>query len=144
MSGTTAWRRDRSRGRIEVLPSGSLRVVVYAGQDPLTKRRTYLRELIPAGPKAAAEAEKALRRLSVQIDEQRNPRTNATVEKLLDEHFALLEVEPSTLATYRTLADKPAFRVIRLVWRSWVGEAAGRGGADGRQAENRLEKRLPG
>jgi integrase len=112
MAGTTPRRRDRLRGRIEELPSGSLRVVVFAGRDPLTQRRIYLRELIPAGPKAAAEAEKALRRLSVQIDEQRNPRTNATVEKLLDEHFALLEVEPSTLATYRTLADKHILPLI--------------------------------
>jgi len=73
-------RRARSKGRIEQLPSGSLRVVVYPGQDPLTKRRHYLREIIPAAPRAAVEADKALRRLAVQVDEQRNPRTTATVE----------------------------------------------------------------
>ena len=104
MTSTAPRRRARSKGRIEQLPSGSLRVVVYAGQDPLTKRRHYLREIIPAGPRAAAEADKALRRLAVQVDEQRNPRTTATVEQLLTEHFELLEVEPSTLSTYRTLA----------------------------------------
>jgi hypothetical protein len=38
----------------------------------------------------------------------------------------------------------PAFRVIRPVWRSWAGEAAGQGGADGCQVENRLEKRMTG
>ncbi|SDO82666.1 hypothetical protein [Lentzea jiangxiensis] len=38
---------DRERGRIEVLPSGSLRVVVYAGVDPLTGRRNYWDETIP-------------------------------------------------------------------------------------------------
>ena len=54
-------RRSRSRGRIEQLPSGSLRVVVYAGTDPLTGRRHFLREVIPAGPDAANEAEKAVR-----------------------------------------------------------------------------------
>ena len=38
----------------------------------------------------------------------------------------------------------PAFRVIRPVWRSWAGEAAGQGGAGGCRTEKRLEKRLAG
>jgi integrase len=50
-----------------VLPSGALRVAVYAGVDPLSGRRHYLREVIPAGPKAAAEADKAVRRLAGQV-----------------------------------------------------------------------------
>jgi hypothetical protein len=41
-------RRQRARGYVEELPSGALRVVVYAGIDPVTKRRHYLRETIPA------------------------------------------------------------------------------------------------
>ncbi len=81
MARTTARRRGRQRGQIEQLPSGSLRVTVYAGTDPLTKRRHYLREVIPAGPTAAAEAEKAPRRLGVQVDEKRSPQTSATVEQ---------------------------------------------------------------
>ncbi len=80
---------------------------VYAGIDPLSKRRHYLREVIPAGPTAGADAERALRRLVSQVDERRSPRTTVTVDQLLDRHFELLEVEPSTLATYRGLADKP-------------------------------------
>ncbi len=72
--------------------------------DPLTKRRHYLREYIPAGPDAHAEAEKALRRLLVQVDEKRNPRTTATVAQLLEQHFALLEVERTTKSTYENLA----------------------------------------
>ena len=35
-----------------MLPSGSLRVVVFTGRDPLSGRRHYLREIILAGPKA--------------------------------------------------------------------------------------------
>ena len=97
--GRTTARRSRQRGEIETLPSGSLRVTVYAGQDPLSKRRLRLREIIPAGPDAADEAEKALRRMVVEIDEQRNPRTAATVAQLLAKHFELLEVEPKTLVT---------------------------------------------
>lgn len=89
MPRATATRRDRSRGRIEVLPSGSLRVVVFVGRDPLTKRRLYLRELIPPEPTAETDAEKTLRRMVVELDEQRSPRTAATVAQLLARHFDL-------------------------------------------------------
>jgi hypothetical protein len=51
--------RRRVRGNISVLPSGSLRVKVYAGIDPVTGREHYLRKVISAGPNAAKEAEKA-------------------------------------------------------------------------------------
>ncbi len=40
----------RVRGLIETLPSGSLRVKVYAGIDPVSKKRLYLDETLPAGP----------------------------------------------------------------------------------------------
>lgn len=72
----------------------------------MTKRPHYLREVVPAGPKAAAEAEKVLRRLANQVDERRHPRTNATVDQLLDTHFELLTLEQSTLATYVGYADR--------------------------------------
>jgi integrase len=96
----------RDRGRIEKLPSGSLRVVVYAGTDPVTKRRHYLREVVPAGPKAASEAAKVMRRLANQVDEKRQPRTNATVNQLLDRHFEMGTWERTTRATYLGYADK--------------------------------------
>lgn len=79
---------------------------MYAGTDPLTGRRHYLRESIPAGPNAHAEAQKAMRRLATEVDQRRNPRTNATVNQLLDRHFELAELETNTLANYRSLADK--------------------------------------
>lgn len=97
-------RRVRPRGEIETLPSGSIRVRVAAGTDPVTKQRHRLTEIIPAGPLAEDEAERALRRLLVQVDEKVNPRTAATVAQLLEKHFALLEVERTTLATYENLA----------------------------------------
>lgn len=71
--------RTRQRGSVKELPSGALRVSVYAGYDPLTGRRHYLKEIVPAGPKAAAEADKVMRRLAGEVDELRNPRTNATL-----------------------------------------------------------------
>ncbi|WP_219420398.1 site-specific integrase [Pseudonocardia nigra] len=79
---------------------------VYAGIDHVSKRRHYLREIVPAGPKAADEAEKVMRRLAGQVDERRHPRTNATVNQLLDKHFELVTLERNTLATYVGYADK--------------------------------------
>jgi hypothetical protein len=50
---------QRQRAAIDTLPNGALRVRVYAGLDPLTKRRHDLVEIIAPGPDAAREAEKA-------------------------------------------------------------------------------------
>ena len=69
----------RSRGSIDELPSGALRVRVYAGVDPVTKRRHDLIEIIPPGPGADKQARRTRDRLISQVEERRNPRTNATV-----------------------------------------------------------------
>jgi integrase len=106
MAGSGTRRRKRQPGNIEELPSGALRVTVYAGIDPVTKRRHRLREIVPAGPKAAAEAEKVMRRLASQVDDQRQPRTSATVDQLLDRHFELVTLEENTLHTYVGYANK--------------------------------------
>ncbi|MGB6161298.1 MAG: tyrosine-type recombinase/integrase [Pseudonocardiaceae bacterium] len=106
MAAPSVRRTRRQRGSIEELSSGALRVSVYAGTDPLTGQRHYLRESIPAGPSAHVEAQKALHRLANQVDERRNPRTNATVDQLLDRHFEIAELEVNTLANYRSLAEK--------------------------------------
>lgn len=90
----------RDRGRIETLKSGSLRVVVYAGVDPLTNKRLYLRETIPPGPKAKSEAEKTLTRFLSSIDERRNPRTMATVDALMDRYLEIIEVDETTKHKY--------------------------------------------
>jgi hypothetical protein len=67
-------RCQRARGSVEELPSGALRMVVYAGIDPVTKRRHYLRETIPANTlKAAEEAERAIRRLQTQVASDGSP-----------------------------------------------------------------------
>ena len=105
---------ERPRGSIERLPSGSLRVRVYAGVDPLTGRRHYLTEVIPLDAGASREAakvardlaKKAMTRLVNQVDERRNPRTRATVDQLLDRYMELIDVQPTTLTTYRWLIDK--------------------------------------
>jgi len=91
---------SRDRGRIEKLPSGSLRVKVYAGTDPLTGRRHDLTETIPAGSAAARDAQKALARLLSQRDEQPNPKTRATVNQLMDRYLELVKIGDTTRPTY--------------------------------------------
>ena len=88
--------RSRTRGRVERLPSGSLRVSVYAGIDPVSKKRHYLVETVPAGPSAARDAERVRTRLLNQVDERRNPRTKATVNQLLDRWLEVVELETTT------------------------------------------------
>jgi integrase len=99
---TTARRASsgRERGEIETLASGSLRVKVYAGIDPLSGKRHYLTETVPAGPRALAEAKKVRTRLIGQVDEQRSPRTRATVDQLMDRYLDVLDVEVTTRARY--------------------------------------------
>ena len=91
-------RRARSRGTIDELPSGALRVRVSAGIDPISKRRMYLTEVVPPGPKAGQEAERMRTRMLSQVDERRSPRTRATVGQLLDQWLEVLDVDPSTLS----------------------------------------------
>jgi hypothetical protein len=98
--------RRRTRGTVDVLPSGALRVRVYAGKDPVSGRRHDLVEVVPPGPKAAAQAEAVRTRLLNQVDERRHPRTSATVDQLLDRHFEMATLAPTTLATYLGYATK--------------------------------------
>jgi integrase len=90
----------RSRGEIEALPSGSLRVRVYAGKDAVTGKRNYLVEIVPSGPRAAREAEKVRTRLLNQVDEQRHVRTNATVDQLMDRYLEAIDVEETSWIAY--------------------------------------------
>jgi integrase len=92
------------RGNIQALPSGSLRVKVYAGIDPVSGKELYIREIVPAGPTAAKDAEKIRTRLLAEVDQQRNSRTRATVNQLLDRYFELLRLEPTTRESYESLA----------------------------------------
>ncbi|MDQ6874935.1 MAG: site-specific integrase [Actinomycetota bacterium] len=101
-----ATRSSRSRGAIDRLPSGALRVRVYAGVDPLTKGRYYLTEVVPGGPGANREAEKVRTRLLSQVDEQRNPRTRATVNQMMDRYLEMLDVERTTRRAYVGYIEK--------------------------------------
>jgi integrase len=91
---------NRQRGNIETLPGGGYRVRVYAGIDPVTKQRHYLRETVKQGPRAKQEAEKVRTRLLHRVDEKRNPRTTATVNQLIHRWLEVVDVEASTRRGY--------------------------------------------
>lgn len=97
--------RRRARGRVETLPSGALRVKVYTGYDPISGRRNYLTETVPAGKDAPSLAEKARTRLLNQVDERRNPSTKATLNQLLDRWLEVLDVESSTRRAYNSYIE---------------------------------------
>lgn len=103
---TSSQRRKRQRGSFEDLPSGALRVKVYAGIDPVSKHRRYLAETIPPGRDAGKNAEKARTRLLNQVDEKRTPRTAASLNRLLDRWLDLVDVEASTRRGYVSKVDK--------------------------------------
>jgi integrase len=92
--------RKRSRGSIGVLPSGALRVRVFAGYDPVSKKRNYLVETVPAGPEAEKEAEKVRIRLVNEVNERRNPRTKATVTQLIEKYLGVANIDPGTRRGY--------------------------------------------
>jgi integrase len=102
-------RRRRERGNITWLPSGSARVSVYAGIDQLTGKEIRLRQTVPARAtrrETEREAGKVQTRLLNQVDERRSPRTEATVNELLDRWLDVLDVERKTRANYVSKIEK--------------------------------------
>ena len=79
---------------------------VYAGIDPVTKRRRYITKTVPAGSEAVRTAEKTVTKLLNQVDEKRNPRTTATLNQLLDRWLDVHHVEASTRRGYESKIDK--------------------------------------
>ncbi|TCN36870.1 site-specific recombinase XerD [Kribbella orskensis] len=96
----------RQPGGINPLPSGSLRVRVYAGIDPVKKHKMYLEETVPAGPDAQAKAEALRAEFVAEVYQRRHPRTDATVEQLLERHLKDGIFGTKTLKNYRGQADK--------------------------------------
>jgi integrase len=76
-----------TKGHIERLPSGSYRVSVYAGIDPLTQQEIRLRSTVKDERLAQIE----LGRLLKEASEGRTPEVNATVARLMDEYAAVAE-----------------------------------------------------
>jgi integrase len=83
---------NTARGHIEQLPSGSFRVHVYAGTDPVTGRPRRLRETCPDDTTAAA----TLGRLLNEADGGRFPDRAATLGQALDKYLEVADLELST------------------------------------------------
>ena len=84
-----------TKGHIEQLPSGSFRVSVYGGIDPLTRQEIRLRSTV----KDELQAQIELGRLLKEASEGRTPETGATVARLMDEYAPIAEWDVSTRQT---------------------------------------------
>jgi hypothetical protein len=80
------------KGHIQRLPSGSFRVKVYAGTDPVTAKERLLRQTCPD----EASAYIALGRLLAEADGGRFPDRHATVGQALDKYLEVADLEVST------------------------------------------------
>ena len=81
MAGSTR-RRTRQRGHIEELRNGALRVKVYAGQDPISKRQLYLTETVPQAlglrSKPSGSAPVSSTRLTRSVTREHLPRSTSS------------------------------------------------------------------
>ncbi len=84
-----------AKGHIEQLPSGSFRVSVYVGTDPLTRRPIRLKSTVRTEQQAHIE----LGRLLKEASEGRTPESGATMAMLLDEYAAIAPWDVSTRQT---------------------------------------------
>jgi Bacterial regulatory proteins, gntR family/Phage integrase, N-terminal SAM-like domain len=83
-------------GHLEQLPSGSFRVEVHAGTDPLTGRRLRFRQTV----RTEEQARIVLGRLLEQASAGQRPDSGVTVAELLARYMAVAELDPSTQNTY--------------------------------------------
>jgi integrase len=98
--------RRGAQGSVTRLPSGSLRVKVYAGLHPVTGRPRYIGETIADGPKAREQAEEACRRLLSQVRRGRRLHSHATVNDLLTRHLAMSHVGERSRRSHVLMAAK--------------------------------------
>jgi integrase len=97
---------NRPRGRIE-RRGNSLRVRVYAGDDPVTGKRVYRSETVQGTDRAARRrAEKALIRLLAEVNAQRAPTSTVTLAYVLAEWLRSVELEDTTRRTYVGYIDR--------------------------------------
>jgi integrase len=83
-------------GHLEQLPSGSFRVEVHAGTDPLTGRRLRFRQTV----RTKEQARIVLGRLLEQASAGQRPDSGVTVAELLARYMEVAELDLSTRETY--------------------------------------------
>jgi integrase len=94
-------------GHIERLPSGSFRVHVYAGTDPVTGKPRRLKRTV----KTEARAVQELARLLETVDAGRSPDDSATLGLALDRYLEVADLGISTRLTHESYIR----RIIRPV-----------------------------
>lgn len=118
--------KKRPKGTIE-RRGGSFRVKVYAGVDPLTGKRLYLRE----STTDEKEAERILRRLTAEVDEQRHAKTRGALSVALAEWLKTTELAYTTRQTYEmyarryinpALGDEPVGKIDALLLERFYAE----------------------
>jgi integrase len=96
----------RQRGRVEER-GDSLRVVYYAGQDPVTGKRSYLRETIKGTDKAAwKRADDKLAEFRSQVAKQRSATSSVPFEQAVSQWLSTSEIVDSTRAGYVNYIDR--------------------------------------
>jgi integrase len=100
MAGTTG-RTGRGRGNIRQR-GNSFQVSVFAGQDPVTGKQSYLR----GTAKTEREAERLRVKLLAQVQTQRSASTRATLGYVLDAWLENHEGEQTTLDSYRGYVER--------------------------------------
>ena len=103
-----SWPRPAG-GYIQQLPSGSFRVSVYAGTDPLTGRQIRLRKTC----KTERAAQIELGRLLEQAAAGRQPETDATVAQLMDRYAEVADWDLSTRKANEVCISKERFVLVR-------------------------------
>jgi integrase len=98
-------------GHLERLPSGSFRVHVYAGIDPLTGRELRHRRTV----KTAQQAQILLGKLLEQAAEGQQPETGVTVAELLRQYMTVAELDRSTRQTYEGYIRRTILPVLGLI-----------------------------
>lgn len=97
---TAARSEGRKRGQIEER-GDSLRVAYYAGLDPVTHKRSYLRETIKGTDKAAyKKAEDKLAEFRTQVAKQQSTTSTVPFGHAIDEWMKTTEIEDSTRSGY--------------------------------------------
>jgi integrase len=101
------------KGHIERLPSGSLRVQVYGGTDPVTGRARRLKRTV----KTEAQAAKVLADLLRAVEVGRTPDDSATLGLALERYIEVADLAVSTRITNETYIRRvigPVLGNVRL------------------------------
>ena len=96
-----------AKGHIERLPSGSFRVHVYAGTDPVTGKERRLKRTVATEERAARELARLLR----AAEAGHAPEDSATVGLVLDRYLEIADLGVSTRLTHESYIR----RIIRPV-----------------------------